>query len=102
MSKNNKSAKDLAFDKERARFRSEIRNLKNVAKQRDRQIEELNKVICQKEKELYELNKQVEKLLTYTEIPKEDLKVIIEQEKENVEVKKRISATIGFISNVYR
>ena len=102
MAKNSKSAKDLAFDKERAKFRSEIRNLQYQIQYKDKQIEKLGKTICQKEEELFKLNEWVERLLEYTEIPKEDLKIIIQQEKENVEVKKRISATIGFISNVYR
>lgn len=102
MSKNNKSAKDLAFDKERANFRSEIRTLKYQIQCRDKQIEELGETIRQREEELFKLNEWVERLLEYTEIPKEDLKKLIESEKEKAEVRERISTTIGIISDVYK
>ena len=46
MAKINKSAKDIAFDKERANFRSEIRNLKYQIQYRDKQIEEMTKDLC--------------------------------------------------------
>lgn len=102
MPKNNKSAKDLAFDKERASFRSEIRNLKYQIQYRDKQIEELNETVRQREEELFKLNEWVERLLEYTEIPKEDLKKLIESEKKEAQIRERISTTIGIISNVYR
>lgn len=102
MSKNNKSAKDIAFDKERASFRSEIRNLKYQIQYRDKQIEELGETVRQREEEIFKLNEWVERLLEYTEIPKEDLKKLIESEKEKTEVRERISTTIGIIGGVYK
>ena len=38
MAKTNKSAKDIAFDKEREKFRSEIRNLKYQIQYRDKHV----------------------------------------------------------------
>ena len=98
MAKINKSAKDIAFDKEREKFRSEIRNLKYQIQYRDKQIEELGETVRQREEELFKLNEWVERLLEYTEISKEDLKKLIESEKEKAEVRDRISTTLGILS----
>ena len=97
MAKNNKSAKDIAFDNERANFRSEIRNLKYQIEYRDKQIEELGETVCQREEELFKLNEWIERLLEYTEISKEDLKKLIESEKEKAEVREKISTTLGIL-----
>lgn len=97
MAKQNKSAKDIAFDKERERFRSEIRNLKYQIQYRDKQIEELGETVRQREEELFKLNEWIERLLEYTEISKEDLKKLIESEKEKAEVRERISTTLGIL-----
>lgn len=95
--KQKKSAKDIAFDKERAKFRSEIRNLEYQIQYRDKQIEELAKTLEQREEELLKLNDWVERLLEYTEISKEDLKKLIDGEKEKAEVRERISTTLGIL-----
>ena len=97
MAKSNKSAKDIAFDKEREKFRSEIRNLKYQIQYRDKQIEELGETVRQREEELFKLNEWIERLLEYTEISKEDLKKLIESEKEKAEVRDRISTTLGIL-----
>lgn len=97
MAKINKSAKDIAFDKEREKFRSEIRNLKYQIQYRDKQIEELGETVRQREEELFKLNEWIERLLEYTEISKEDLKKLIESEKEKVEVREKISTTLGIL-----
>lgn len=97
MAKINKSAKDIAFDKEREQFRSEIRNLKYQIQYRDKQIEELGETVRQREEELFKLNEWIERLLEYTEISKEDLKKLIESEKEKAEVRDRISTTLGIL-----
>lgn len=97
MAKINKSAKDIAFDKEREKFRSEIRNLKYQIQYRDKQIEELGETVRQREEELFKLNEWIERLLEYTEISKEDLKKLIESEKEKAEVRDRISTTLGIL-----
>lgn len=101
MAKQSKSAKDIAFDKEREKFRSEIRHLKHVIEYRDKQIEELGKTVCQREEELFRLNEWIERLLEYTEIPKEDLKKLIESEKEKAEVREKFS-TIFSSLGMYR
>lgn len=109
MSKTKKSAKDIAFEKERAKFRSEIRNLQYQIAYRDRQIEELNETISQREAELFkqeeELFKQedwIRRLLEYTEMSKKDLQMLIKSEKDKAEIREKVSTTLGIIGMVGR
>lgn len=74
----NKSAKDLAFDRERMKYR--------------RQIKELTHILDQKKWELSEANNKIEmlqdwneRLLTLTEMSEEDLKNLIKRTKETDE-----------------
>lgn len=100
MQKNNKSAKDIAFDKERAKFRSEIRALKYEIEQKNKQNQALNNLIHQKEEEISKLNEWIERLLEYTEIKKEDIKEIIENEKEQIKIHQCFSELMK-ISSIY-
>ena len=98
MMKVTQSKKDIAFDKERAKYRSEARYLKSIIAAKDTQIKELTEQLEQKEKELYENKEWIERLLEYTEIPKEDLKFSIGQEKENAELQERLMTITNILS----
>ena len=76
-----KSAKDIAFDKERAAFRKQIRELEREVSSKDLEIRELKKVISQKETEMAEKDDWIERLLDYMDMSEEDLKKFIENEK---------------------
>lgn len=54
MSKITKGKKDIAFDKERSKLRTEINSLKSLLAQRDKQLVELQEIIRQKDTELTE------------------------------------------------
>lgn len=90
-----KSAKDLAFDKERARFHSEVRKLQYQIMDMDNQIKELNEVIFERENELRQQSEWIERLLEYTEISKEDLQTLIDSEKEKAEFREKASMFLG-------
>ena len=98
--KQKKAAKDIAFEKEREKLRSEIRNLKYQVEYRDRQIAELNETIQQREEELLRQEGWIRRLLEYTEISKEDLQSLIESEKDKAEIRERISTTLGIIGMI--
>lgn len=102
MSSNKMSAKDIAFESERVKFRHEVRNLKYANEQKDKQIQELTDKVREQEEQLVKLNEWIERLLEYTELSKEDLKNLIESENKKTEVRERISITLGIISDVYR
>lgn len=101
MPKATKGKKDIAFDKERAKYRSEINDLRSIISTKEMQIKELTEKLDAKDKELYESKEWIDRLLEYTEIPKEDLKFIIGQEKTKIELQERLM-TITSMLNIGR
>lgn len=84
--KNNKSAKDLAFDKERAKYRHEISDLQREIKENLCEIEVLNKKISELEESIRQKDEWIERLLKYTELTEEDMKNQIQKDKSVSEV----------------
>lgn len=76
-----KSAKDIAFDKERNKFRSEIRKLQNEVNNKNTEISELKLALSKKENEITEKDDWIQRLLKYMDLSEEDLKKFIEKEK---------------------
>lgn len=81
-----KSAKDIAFDKERAKYLKKIRGLEH-------DISEFKVAIMRKDSELNILRNELEqkkdwirRLLEYTELSQEYMKKIIEKEKITSEI----------------
>ena len=79
--KTSKSAKDIAFEKERARYRKKIRELEH-------DISVFQLAIMNKDNELNILQNELEqkqdyirRLLEYTKLSEEDMKVIVNKEK---------------------
>lgn len=81
-----KSAKDIAFDKERAKYRSEMRNLQYQIDCKDKQIKELVETVYQREDELLKQEDWINRLLEYMDLSKQDMKRIIEKEKQRTEI----------------
>lgn len=86
MSKCKKSAKDIAFDKERAKFRSEIRNLTDLLNNKEQQIDGLNEAIREKDIVISQQKEWIERLLEYTELSEDDMKQLIEKDKKTAEI----------------
>lgn len=76
-----KSAKDIAFDKERNKFRSEIRKLQDEVNNKNTEISELKFALSKKENEITEKDDWIQRLLKYMDLSEEDLKQFIEKEK---------------------
>lgn len=100
--KQKQSAKDLAFEKERAKFRKKIRELEH-------EINCLNYAIMQKENELRVVSSQLSqkedwivRLLEYTELSEEDMGAIIDKEKSAAKVTKMFSELGSVMSRIYR
>ena len=100
--KQQKSAKDIAFDKEREKFRSEIRRLTDSLNDKQIQIDRLNETIREKDEAIRQQKEWIDRLLEYTEMSKEDLQIIIKSEKDEAEIRERISTTLGIIGRVGR
>ena len=95
-----KSAKDLAFDKERQKLRSKIRSLEALLVQRDKQLVELQEIIQQKETELTEAKDWIDRLLEYTEMSKEDLQELIKDTREKVEVQECLNISLDILARL--
>ena len=89
-----KSKKDLAFDRERVKFRRKIRELEYELKIKE---DEIAKFMCEKA----ELECEIEKfkdwnarLLDFMDIPEEELKKLVEDRKEKEEIREKM---VGFL-----
>lgn len=84
--KNNKSSKDLAFDKERAKYRHEISNLQREIKENLHKIEVLNRKIFELEESIRQKDEWIKRLLEYTELSEEDIKIQIKKDRNMSEL----------------
>lgn len=76
-----KSAKDIAFEKERNKYRKEINELKERLIDSYKETSALQRKVSELEAELQSKNEWIERLLEYTEISQEDIKVAVEKDK---------------------
>lgn len=84
--KNKKSKKDLAFDKERAKYRHEISTLQREIKEDLREIEVLNRKIMELEENIRKKDEWIRRLLEYTELTEEDMRSQIQKDRSVSEV----------------
>ena len=81
-----KSKKDLAFDKERAKYRHEISNLQREIKENLHKIEVLNRKIFELEESIRQKDEWIKRLLEYTELSEEDIKIQIKKDRNMSEL----------------
>lgn len=78
---NKKSAKDIAFEKERTKFRQQIRELESDNKKKMLEIIELQEALDKKDEEIKQKEDWITRLLEYTELSEDDMKKIIDKDK---------------------
>ena len=100
--KQKQSAKDIAFEKERAKFRKKIRELEHdlasikcLVMQKDNELNILRGELSQKED-------WIRRLLEYTEFSEKDMRAIIDKEKSHAQIMKMFGELGGVISSIYR
>lgn len=86
MANRKKSAKDLAFDKEREKFRKEIHRLDGENKLLTSKVKEKNEKLQKMEDENRHLKEWIERLLEYMDMPENEMRKRIELEKVENEV----------------
>lgn len=84
--KTEKSKKDLAFDKDRAKYRHEISTLQREIKENLREIEVLNQKIHELEESIRQKDDWIQRLLEYTELTEENMRNQIKKDKSVSEV----------------
>lgn len=85
-----KSKKDLAFDRERFKYRHEIRELQCEIKENLCEIEILNRKISELEGSIRQKDDWIKRLLEYTELTEEDIRNQIKKDRSVSEVFKHI------------
>lgn len=85
-----KSKKDLAFDRERAKYRHEISDLQREIKENLREIESLNRKILELEESIRQKDEWIRRLLEYTDLTEEDMKNQIQKDRSISEVINRM------------
>lgn len=81
-----KSKKDLAFERERAKYRHEISTLQREIKEKLREIEVLNQKILELEGSIRQKDDWIRRLLEYTDLTEEDIRNQIQKDKSVSEV----------------
>lgn len=90
-----KSPKDLAFDKERAKYRKQIRELDLLNRQKILEISDIKEELAKEKAKNEELQEWIERLLEYTEMSNEDFKMLLDAEKVKKETNELISEFFG-------
>lgn len=94
-----KSAKDLAFDKERAKYRKQIRELELHIKEKDIKIYSLDSELKQSNAKIEQLEDWINRLLDYTELSEADMKIIINKDKAAAEVLDKFNSLTSIFKN---
>lgn len=89
---NKKSAKDIAFDKERAKYRGQIRELEREIKNVKIEKIQLKEQLSELEQEIDSLKSWIERLLEYTELSEEDMKKIVMKDKLSAEITSQMAS----------
>lgn len=99
---NKKSAKDMAFEKERAKFRHQIRDLEREIKEQKIKLFQLEEVTNSKDKEIDELKEWISRLLEYMDLSEEDMKRMIKAEKTRADFILDLAAMSNVFSKYLR
>ena len=88
--KENRSAKDIAFDREREKYRKEIRNRDTLITELRYLVKQLEESVRERDNKISECNDWIRRLLEYMDLSEDDMKEIIQKDKDMVEVSKRL------------
>ena len=98
---NNKSAKDIAFERERTKLRRQKRELEEQLREKNQIIKSLTDKNSELESVISQKEEWIERLLEYTELTKEDLKAAVEKDKSVAEAAKSLKGLMGLCGKFY-
>ena len=94
---NKKSAKDIAFDKERVKYRSEIKEANNKTKKVEEELRILKEENERKDTVIRQQADWIERLLEYTSLSEDEMKSIIEKDKKMAD----LATEMKGLSNIF-
>lgn len=97
----NKSAKDIAFERERTKLQRQKREAEEQLKDKDIAIKSLTDKISELEYIIRQKDEWIERLLEYTELTKEDIKAMVEKDKATAETLKTFNSLMGLCGRFY-
>ena len=97
----NKSAKDIAFERERIKLQKQKREVEEQLRDKNKTIKSLMDKISELEHVIIQKDEWIERLLEYTELTKEDLKIKIEKDKASAEALKTFNSLMGLCGRFY-
>ena len=95
---NKKSAKDIAFDRERTKLRSEIKRLNNLVLGYKETVNSLLEVTDSQTHVIQEQNEIIADLLNYLDLDKNELHLLVGKEKAESEYRKKVLNACEFLS----
>lgn len=95
--KTTKSAKDLAFEKERVKYKKQLREYETLLKEKEAEILCINNLLHESENKCAELQEWIDRLLEYTELSEDDMKKIIKKEKDTAKVMNHANEIFGIM-----
>lgn len=99
--KKTRSAKDLAFDKERAKYRKEIRDRDYLIDKQCHIISQLQQSINERDNKISEYKDWIHRFLEYMDMSEEDMRKIIQKDKTIAEVTERLSDINKLVSRFF-
>lgn len=96
-----KSAKDIAFERERIKMQRQKREVEEQLRDKDITIKSLSDKISELENIVRQKDEWIDRLLEYTELTKEDLKILIEKDKAAAETLRTFNSLMGLCGSFY-
>lgn len=93
-----KTAKDIAFDRERAKLRKQIYDLQQRILEEEHEAARLLNMIDQLNKSVSRLMDENQELRELLNLPEEDLQILVEKEKRHAEAAENIKTMIRLSS----
>lgn len=96
-----KSAKDLAFNRERLKYKKQIDELRSIAIKKDSEIISAVNRAREAESRCEELRDWVDRLLTYTELSEDELRAFVKKEKDSAKALESLTSILGIFNGHY-
>lgn len=99
--KKNRSAKDIAFDREREKYRKEIKDRDTLITELHHLVKQLEESVRERDNKIAECNDWIRRLLEYMDLSEDDMKKIIQKDRNMAEVSKRLLDLNRLVSGLF-